>query len=380
MQIAYIDTTEQLENFCQQINKAKWLALDTEFLREKTYFPKFCLLQIATLEQAVCIDPLKLQSLQPILDILYNPKIIKVFHSAWQDLEIFYHLVGKVPSPVFDTQVAAPLLGFQENIGYATLVSSLLGVNLSKTHTRTDWSLRPLSQDQLKYAVDDVIYLAEIYQKMTGQLKDQGRSDWMLDDFSQLVNADLYRSTPKDYWLKNKGWKKLTNNQLAVMQALTEWREQTAIAENRPRNWLLKNDLIINLAKLQPESISEINKIRNLHEHTIKRYGKTLCRLIKAAKNNIPIKAQNKPNKVKKLAHMESILDALTAVVKVRADENKINPAVLASRKSLQTLVLNRLDSFLLQGWRASMVGNELVAVLDGEKSIAVKGEKIVIS
>ncbi|MCK5356425.1 MAG: ribonuclease D, partial [Methyloprofundus sp.] len=205
MQIQYINTPELLSSFCQDIASVEWLALDTEFLRERTYFPKFCLLQIATPEMVACIDPLALESLQPLLDIIYDPAITKVFHSARQDLEIFYHLTGKVPTPVFDTQMAAPLLGFQEHPGYAMLVSSLLNINLSKIHTRTDWSLRPLSEGQIKYASDDVIYLVEIYQKMTAQLAELGRSDWLTEDFTQLVSLDLYRLSPKDTWLKIKG-------------------------------------------------------------------------------------------------------------------------------------------------------------------------------
>ena len=379
MQIEYIDTPEQLKKFCRDIANAEWLALDTEFLREKTYFPKFCLLQIATPERVACVDPIALESLQPLLDILYDPEIIKVFHSARQDLEIFYHLTGKVPAPIFDTQVAAPVLGFQENPGYAMLVSSLLNVNLSKAHTRADWSMRPLGQDQLKYAADDVIYLVEIYQKMTTQINELGRSDWLDEDFAQLVNPDLYRPSPKNSWLKIKGRKKLTNKQLSVMQALTEWREQTAIAENRPRNWLLRDDLVIDLARLQPENQTEMIKIRNLHERTVKRYGHALCQLIKVAKERSPIKAQDDESKPKKLDHQEAILDLLTAVVRVRADENRLNPTVLASRKSLENLLLNRSDSILLQGWRASMVGNELVTILDGKKGVSVRGSQITI-
>lgn len=379
MHIQYIDTPEKLDKLCQDLSTAKWLALDTEFLREKTYFPKFCLLQIATPELVACVDPIALVSLQPLLDILYDPSIIKVFHSARQDLEIFYHLTGKVPTPIFDTQMAAPLLGFQENPGYAMLVSSLLNINLSKAHTRADWSLRPLSEGQIKYASDDVIYLVEIYQKMMGKLTELGRTEWLAEDFAQLVSEELYQASPKDAWFRIKGWKKLTNKQLSVMQSLTEWREQTAIAENRPRNWLLRDDLVIDLARLQPETRAEMIKIRNLHEGTVKRYGQVLCRIIKTAKDRTPIKAQDIAEKSKKIPHQEAILDVLTAAVRVRADENLLNPAVLANRKSLETLLLNRSDSPLLQGWRAEMVGQELVSILDGEKSIAIENNELVI-
>lgn len=380
MQIQYIDTPEKLHDFCDQIGNAEWLALDTEFLREKTYFPQFCLLQIATTEVVACIDPLALDSLQPLLDILHDTDVLKVIHSARQDMEIFYHLTGSVPAPIFDTQMAAPLLGFQENPGYAMLVSSLLNINLSKAHTRTDWSIRPLDEGQIKYAADDVIYLVEIYQKMKSKLSELGRSDWLTDDFVQLVNLDLYRPSPKNSWLRIKGRKKLTNKQLSVMQSLAEWREQTAIDEDRPRNWLLRDDLIIDLARLQPENQSEMLKIRNLHERTARRYGQALCQIILAAKNRAPIKVEEKDTRVKKIPHQEAILDLLTAVVRIRANENSLNPSVLANRNALETLLVNRSESSMVQGWRAAMVGNELVAILDGEKAISVAGSEIVIA
>jgi ribonuclease D len=162
MMIEYIDRPDQLAELCSRISKEPWIALDTEFLREKTYYPIFCLLQIATPEWVVCVDPIVLPDLTELFDVINDPAIIKVLHSCRQDLEIFYQLSGKVTTPVFDTQIAAPLLGFQENPGYAMLVSSFLNVNLSKAHTRTDWSIRPLSKDQIQYAADDVIYLCKI--------------------------------------------------------------------------------------------------------------------------------------------------------------------------------------------------------------------------
>ncbi|MEY3786899.1 MAG: ribonuclease, partial [Pseudomonadota bacterium] len=168
--IQYIDTPEQLAKLCEQIKKETWLALDTEFLREKTYYPKFCLLQIATPEWVACVDPIALPKLDVLFEAIYNPAIVKVFHSCRQDLEIFFQWTGQLPSPIFDTQVAAPLLGFQDNPGYAMLVSSLLSVNLNKAHTRADWSKRPLTEAELEYAADDVIYLCQIYQIMVQKL------------------------------------------------------------------------------------------------------------------------------------------------------------------------------------------------------------------
>jgi ribonuclease D len=170
----FVNSSEQLEKLCQQLSGCHWMALDTEFMREKTYSPQFCLLQIATSDCVACIDPLAIDSLDPLLDIIYRTDIVKIFHASRQDLEIFYNLRGAVPSPIFDTQIAAPILGQADQIGYANLVKALLSVDLQKTHSRTDWSHRPLSPEQLEYAADDVVYLAQLYKGMTEQLQESG--------------------------------------------------------------------------------------------------------------------------------------------------------------------------------------------------------------
>ncbi len=227
MTIEYIDNPEQLSDICKRITQAPWIALDTEFLREKTYYPVFCLLQIATPDWVVCVDPIALPDLSELFKVINNPEITKVLHSCRQDLEIFYQLTGSVTTPVFDTQIAAPLLGFQENPGYAMLVSSLLNINLSKVHTRTDWSIRPLSADQIQYAADDVIYLCTIYQMMCEQLEALGRFEWLEKDFELLNNAELYQISPVNAWLKVKGKNRLTGKQLSIVQSLSAWRDAT---------------------------------------------------------------------------------------------------------------------------------------------------------
>ncbi|MDP7537481.1 MAG: ribonuclease D [Methylococcales bacterium] len=380
MQIQYINTPEKLAVLCQDLAGAPWLALDTEFLREKTYYSKFCLLQIATPSLVACVDPLALETIDNLLDIIYNPEVVKVFHSARQDLEIFYHLRGSLPTPVFDTQVAAPLLGFQDNPGYAMLVSSWLNVNLTKEHTRTDWSSRPLSEGQIAYAADDVIYLAEIYQRMLKKLTDLGRLTWLKDDFDHLSDVTVYQANPELAWLKIRGLKKLTKKQLSVAQSLAQWRERSAQQENRPRNWLLRDDLIIDLARLQPNKIGELIKVRNLHERTVKRHGHELCALIQQAVQEEPVPRVATVTNADKNHHHDAIVDVLNAVVRIRAKENSISASVLASRKQLDELLQNASESCLLQGWRASMVGNELLAIISGELWVGVAADTIQIA
>jgi ribonuclease D len=378
--LQYIDTPAQLAQLCEQIKKESWVALDTEFLREKTYYPKFCLLQIATPEWVACVDPIALPNLEILFDVLYDPAIVKVFHSCRQDLEIFFQATGKLPSPIFDTQIAAPLLGFQDNPGYAMLVSSLLSINLNKAHTRADWSKRPLTEAELEYAADDVIYLCQIYQIMVTKLTELGRIDWLKHDFAELTNPDLYKVDPDNAWFRIKGKNKLTGKQLSIIQTLAQWREKTAQAEDRPKSWLLRDELLFDLAKLQPESVQELANVRGINERSVNRYGREICQLITAAKNRPPLPLKEKDRLAKKTQQEEAILDILTALVRIRAEENALNPSILATRKDLEELLFNLSDeSPLLHGWRYTMAGKELVGLLKGQFLLGIESDRLAI-
>lgn len=380
MTIQYINRPEQLPLLCEQINQEPWIALDTEFLREKTYYPKFCLLQIAAPGWVACVDPIAIADLSLLFDAIYNPNIVKVLHSCRQDLEIFYQITGRIPGPVFDTQIAAPLLGFQENPGYAMLVSSFLNINLNKAHTRTDWTQRPLSDDQIQYAADDVIYLCKIYTQMCEQLDKLGRLNWLESDFALLNNPELYQLSPENAWLKVRGKNKLTGRQLSILQSLTEWREQTAQTENKPRNWLFPDDMLLELAKLQPVTITDLTKIRNINERSVNRYGKIMCELIDAARQRPPKPFKDKDQPAKKTQQHEAVLDVLSAVVRIRAEENSLNPIILATRKELEQLLFGDDECPLLQGWRYNMAGQELTGLLQGQYSLSLTPEAVLIT
>lgn len=372
-EIQFVDSVTELDILCQKMQHEPWLAIDTEFLREKTYYPKFCLLQIATLEWVACVDPIALEGqMSELFEIINNPNIIKVLHSCRQDVEIFYQLTGKLPAPVYDTQLVAPLLGLQENPGYAMLVSGFLNINLSKIHTRTDWSQRPLSADQMKYAADDVIYLAKIYQMMEEQLQKLGRENWLKEDFEQLMNPDLYDIPPANAWLKIRGKNKLTGKQLVIVQALAEWREKVAKKDDRPKNWILRDELILDMVKLQPVNIKELSEIRSINDGFVRRSGQQVCALIKAAQGKPGLKLKAKENSVKKTVKQEAVLDVLSAVVRLRAEENALNSIILATRKDLEALLFDEPGSLLLHGWRYSMVGKELQGLLQGQFTISV--------
>lgn len=370
--ILYIDTLTELNAFCQQLTDLDWLALDTEFLRDKTFYPKFCLLQIATPELVACVDPLCLSTLTPLLPILYDPKIIKVFHAGRQDLEIFYHLCGKVPQPVFDTQIAAPLLGYPEQISYAELAFEFLGIRLDKAHSRTDWSQRPLSHHQLRYAAEDVIYLGQLYLKLRQRLISLGRLNWLEEDFKELADPALYQSLPDQAWRRIKAAQRLKDRQLSVLQTLAAWREETARSENRPRSWILKDDVLLDTARLLPESLQDLKTIRGISERGLKQYGQKLCALIQEAKQRAPIPSETASKMPRKTPEQEAMLDLLMAVVRIRAMENSLNPNVLAPKKDLEGLIWGNARPKILQGWRRAMIGEELKALLEGRKSLTV--------
>lgn len=368
----FIDTPAALAEFCQAIAGCTWLAMDTEFLRDKTYYPQFCLLQIAAAGRVACIDPQALPDLAPLLDILFDPQVVKVLHAARQDLEIFHQRYGKLPAPLFDTQIAAPLLGYADQIGYAGLVQEVLGVALEKGHSRTDWSQRPLSAEQLKYAADDVIYLARLYPELRRRLEALGRLDWLDSDFQALAEPALYQNPPETAWLRLSGAFKLKGPALSVLQAAAAWREQTAQRDNQPRGWVLKDDVLFDLARLQPKKMEQLQSLRALNERTLRRYGEELCRLVQTA---LASPAQPLPRKMRPPAatpEREALLDVLGAVVRLLAERHTLNPAVVAGRKDLEALVAGEENCKLREGWRYHLVGGELEALLRGEHQLRV--------
>lgn len=375
----YVDTPELLSELCSRLAGAPWIVLDTEFLREKTYFPKFCLLQIAANDVVACVDPLALSSLEPLFAIIYDPKVLKIVHSGRQDMEIFYHLFGKLPGPLFDTQIAAPLLGMGEQISYASLVAELLGVNLTKSHSRTDWTRRPLSPEQLRYAADDVIYLEQAYLAMRPKLEQLGRLAWLEEDFQDMLDPAHYENPPESAWQRIGAVNQLKSKPLSILQTLAAWREQTARNQDLPRGWVLKDDALLDLARQQPITLDELKLVRGIDERIVKRHGTLICRMIQEASNRPPLALHQKPRSGKKTVDQEAIMDLLMAVVRLRAGQNTLNPAILASRKDLEQLFDGDPKAHLLHGWRKTMVGDELAAVLRGETALKIHAGNLVV-
>ncbi len=282
----YIDNGAALTHLCNQLNGSAWLAIDTEFERESTYYPDLCLLQIANREVVAIIDPLAIDDLHPVFDLLYNTSITKVFHSARQDLEIFFHLQGRVPVSLFDTQIAAGKLGYDNGIGYANLVEKMLGVILDKSHTRTNWKRRPLKPEQLRYAADDVIYLGQMYEQMLGKLVNPDRLTALQAEFNKLTDPQLYLPAPETMWQKIHEARKFNGTGLAALQALAAWREITARIENQPRKWVLADQVLIDIARNLPVNEQELANIKGINKLLLKRHGPALLAIISGDKTD----------------------------------------------------------------------------------------------
>ncbi|PLY17021.1 MAG: ribonuclease D [Sedimenticola sp.] len=373
MQELYIDSPAALIEFCEQIRGSEWLALDTEFVREKTYYPQFCLLQISNGQLAACIDPIALEDLGPLVEIIYDPSIVKVFHAGRQDLEIFHQIWGSLPSPVFDTQLAATLLGLGDQVGYGNLVQTLLKHELDKGLTRTDWSRRPLEKAQLRYALDDVIYLGEIYHKLRQQLIDQGRESWLAEDFSGLTDPATYNVDPDTLWQRIKGRQHLRGVQLAVLQRLTAWRETEAQTHNRPKRWILKDEVLVDLARRQPADLQKMQQIRGLEPGAVKRWGELILELIRESKQ-LPKEQWPREKRIpqKLNANQDALTDLLMAALRLQADHHNITPSALCTRKELERLISGDRDLEILHGWRRALAGKGLLEVLEGRQRPAV--------
>lgn len=282
MKLSLLETSRDLINFTRQIHSQSWIAIDTEFERVNTYYPELCLVQIHAGDKTVLIDPLAIDDLQPLHDILSDTSITKVFHSARQDLEVFYNQTKSVPEPVFDTQIAASLVGFDDQIGYANLVRQMLDIDLPKTETRTNWKQRPLTDKQKHYAADDVIHLATLYEKCRSLLQQQNKQDECEQRCEALLNTALYEPDPQLMWKKVRirDVSKLNSQQKQSLKKLAAWREQTARKANRPRKWIMKDHTLFELARDCPEDRDGLRKIRDLGDKTINRYSQQLLQLI----------------------------------------------------------------------------------------------------
>jgi ribonuclease D len=360
----FIDTADALSALRTELLGTAWLAVDCEFIRDESYFPELCLVQVATAREVVCIDPSAVTDLGAFAEVLFDARTTKVFHAGRQDLEVFYHVFGRVPGPVFDTQIAAPLLGLPEQIGYADLVRQLLGILLSKSQARTDWRRRPLSSAQLNYAADDVRYLATLYPQMRERLRELGRLDWLAADFEALTAPELYANEPDQAWMRIKIARQLDGLALGTLRAVAAWRESTAREANRPRGWILRDEAMCDIARARPRSLAELAGLRAIGEATVRRHGAALLSAVAGATPVAAIAPDARVRNRGLTVEEEILVDLMAALVRARAAAAELNHNLVASRRDLERFVLTPdADHALRSGWRRQLVGEALDAL-----------------
>ncbi len=367
--LLYIVDQAALTDFCTRLHGAAWLALDTEFIRERTYYPQLCLIQVASADEVACIDPLALPALDPLLDLLHDPAITKILHAAQQDLELFFHLRGAAPAPVFDTQLAALALGQGHQIGYAALVRQLLGVELSKAHTRADWRHRPLAPEWLRYAADDVRYLPELYRRQHAALEERGWLDALSEDFRALCHPDRYRLQPWEAWRRVREHRRLSGVQRAVLRTLAAWREERASTHDRPRRWILEDAVLVELARRIPRDVEQLQRVRGLSAGTVQRHGADLLERIEAARAEPPDQWPARPARPRLTPSQVTQVDEWLALIAARAREQGMPPPACADRRDVENLLVG-VDSPLRRGWRAALIGRELQARLTNDSGL----------
>ena len=367
-----ITTTEKLTEVCNRFSQLPFVTLDTEFIREKTYWPVLCLIQIASTDEAYCIDPLADGiDLTPLFDLLQNENVIKVFHAARQDLEIFYHLTSAIPTPLFDTQVAAMVCGFGESASYQQLVQDLTNTAIDKSMRYTDWSKRPLTDNQIEYALHDVTHLVKVYEKLVVKLIKNGRRDWLTEEMSVLTNPQTYDIGDDTAWTKVKCH--FSNpRQMHVFAKICAWRERIAKLKNKPRRHIMKDDVIQELAVAHPTSAEQMDLMRSLPKGFSKSaFGMELINVIAEAMHEEPQKYEG-PEKRKGLTNSQkNIGELVRLLLAVVSDDLGVAPKIIAGTDDIVDVIIGRNRSKAMTGWRYDVFGRYVEALKGGKLSFS---------
>ena len=353
------DTADAVTDLAARLAAQASIGLDTEFLRERTYRAELCLIQVSAGDDAVCVDPIAVTELGTLAGPLTAAGVVKVMHASRQDLEVLLPAVGLV-RPVFDTQIAAALAGFAAQIGYAELTKRLLGVELPKAHTRTDWSRRPLSPEQIEYARDDVLHLVPLKLRLEEQLTELGRMDWLAEELAALADARALATDPEEAWRRIKGLRGLDPGRERLARGVAAWRERRAMERNRPRGWILDDSALREVIVRVPRSLPALEAITEVPTGVVRHCGGELLACVAAA--NVPDPApvldmRQRPDPMK-----NALVKKLGAVNQGVAAELGVNPEVLATRRDLERLADGGDDIAALRGWRRTVVGERLLA------------------
>lgn len=378
-----ITTTDALAAFCIEAAKRPYVTVDTEFLRERTYYSKLCLIQLAYQddagEDACIVDPLvDGLSLAPLYELFADVGVVKVFHAARQDLEIFHVDQGIIPTPLFDTQVAAMVCGFGEQVGYETLVRKICKADLDKSSRFTDWSRRPLTDAQAKYAVGDVTYLRDIYEHLSARLDKSGRKKWVAEEMAVLNDPATYQADPDEAWRRVKT-RTTSARFLGIVRELARFRETYAQARDIPRSRVYKDDALVEIASTKPQNEQDLSRSRLLLREA--RRGDIAQGILTAIKvgTDLPNDALPKPDLARaKLQVNPALADMLRVLLKAISDNEDVAAKLIASSADLDALAAGERDVVALRGWRKEVFGDEALRLCDGKVGLAVKGQKVV--
>ena len=381
----YLKTDQGLADFCDQLNSSPVLAIDTEFVRERTYYHKLGLIQVSDGTHCAAIDPIHISNLEPFLNLVRNQNTVKVFHAARQDLEILHRLCDGVIQPVFDTQIAASVVGWGSQISFAKIVNKVLGKKIDKSETYTDWCRRPLSERQIEYALDDVRLLFPVYENLKKVLKRLNREEWLQGEFIQLEDPDNFKAPNLEkLYMRIKNIRTLAPKNFAIICELVQWREKEAQVRDCLAKNIVRDESLLELARKAPIDSEGLSRIRGLHKNEITRSKKNILAAIQRGLN-LPL------DQIPKLPEFEiykappGIEEMLSAFVQIRAEKLKIEPSVLADRKKINDFVkcfdqkLSLENHPLFCGWRKQAIGNQLYLALTGEMALAIgKNGKLV--
>ena len=378
-----ITTTEDLSAFCSRASKFPYVTVDTEFLRERTYYSKLCLIQLAFAgggdDDAVLVDPLvDGLDLTPLYDLFEDAGVVKVFHAARQDLEIFFVDQNIIPAPLFDTQVAAMVCGFGEQVGYETLVRKIAKASVDKSSRFTDWSRRPLTDAQKSYALADVTHLREIYEYLSAELDKSGRKKWVAEEMAVLNDPATYKVDPQNAWKRVKT-RTSSGKFLAIVRELAEFRENLAQTRNIPRNRVFKDDALVEMASTKPQTEKDLGRSRLLLRDA--RKGDIAAGILSAVKAGMAVKPEDQPrveNVREKLQVNPALADMLRVLVKAKADNTGVAQKLIATSADLDAIAGGVRDVAALRGWRKEVFGTDALRLCAGEVGLAVKGEKVV--
>lgn len=375
----FINDNENIKKYCSLENSSEFITIDLEFIRRNTYFAIPCLIQIGGEHNAFCID-LKEEDLDfsPLYTLLKNPKILKVFHAARQDLEIIYNLIGELPSSVFDTQIAAQVLGFGESVSYQKLVESFVGINLDKTARFTNWCNRPLSPEQIDYALSDVTHLREVYIKINKALIEKNRYEWLKEELSSLCDEEKYKINPKDAWQKLK-IKNKTPLFLSILRELASLREEKAVELDLPRGYILKDEAIYEIASSMPKSEGDLTKLNN-YNSGLKKISKDILSAVQRGMNTPKEEMPQIEAEIELGNGEKTIYELLKAVLNVTASKAEVTPNILATSQDLKILALNNnADIPALNGWRYEVFGKVALDIKSGKAGITFNPQTKVI-